>query len=116
NGALRQVTNLSKDWSRVVIDVPIPVSQDLAAATQVLRKACSEMKEDPAWHGVLLGEPVVVGVESIEVGHLQLRVVARTLPGKQFDVGRELRLRIALALQEAGISAPPQMLVHQSDS
>jgi small conductance mechanosensitive channel len=116
NGALRQVTNLSKDWSRVVIDVPIPVSQDVAAATQVLRKACSDMNEDPAWHGVLLGEPVVVGVESIEVGHLQLRVVARTLPGKQFDVGRELRLRIAVALQEAGISAPPQMLVHQSDS
>jgi small conductance mechanosensitive channel len=115
NGALRQVTNLSKEWSRVVIDVPIPVTQDLEAATQVLRKVGSELSADPAWRGVLLGEPVVVGVESIEVGHLQLRVVARTLPGKQFDVGRELRLRIAVALQEAGISAPPQMLVHQPE-
>ena len=38
-----------------------------------------------------------MGVESIEVDHFQVRVVARTLPGKQFDVGRALRARITLA-------------------
>ena len=74
------------------------------------------MAQDPAWHDVLLGEPVIAGVENIEVGHLMLRLVARTLPGKQFDVGRELRLRIAVALQEAGISAPAAVLVHQPES
>jgi small conductance mechanosensitive channel len=64
---------------------------------------------------VLLGEPVVAGVESIEVGHIQLRLVARTLPGKQFDVGRELRLRAALALTQAGLVAPA-MQVHPPDT
>jgi moderate conductance mechanosensitive channel len=116
NGALRQVTNLSKDWSRVVIDVPIPVGQDLAKATEVLRTCATEMAQDPAWHDVLLGEPVVAGVETIELGHLMLRLVARTLPGKQFDVGRELRLRIAMALQQAGVSTPNDMLVHQPET
>ncbi len=57
------------------------------------------------WHDVLLGEPIVAGVENIEVDHLQLRVIARTLPGKQFDVGRALRLKIAIALQHAGIAS-----------
>jgi small-conductance mechanosensitive channel len=115
NGALRQVTNLSKEWSRAVIDVPIPVGQDLSKATEVLRTTGAAMAEDPHWRDVLLGRPVIAGVENIEVGHLMLRVVARTLPGRQFDVGRELRLRIALALQEAGISAAPG-IVHQPDT
>ena len=115
NGALRQVTNLSKEWSRAVIDVPIPVGQDLSRATEVLRATGAAMAEDPHWRDVLLGRPVVAGVENIEVKHLMLRVVARTLPGRQFDVGRELRLRIALALQEAGISASPG-LVHEPDT
>jgi moderate conductance mechanosensitive channel len=116
NGALRQVTNLSKDWSRVIIDVPIPVGQDLTRAADVLRECGRELAQDPAWRDVLQGEPIVAGVETIELGHLMLRVVARTLPGKQFDVGRELRLRIAIALQEAGLTPPPEMLVHQPES
>jgi len=116
NGALRQVTNLSKDWSRVIIDVPIPVGQDLAKATDVLRDCGSELAADPVWHDVLLAEPVVAGVENIELGHLMLRVVARTQPGKQFDVGRELRMRIAIALHDAGLTPPAEMRVHQPES
>jgi small conductance mechanosensitive channel len=107
NGALRQVTNLSKEWSRVVLDVPVPVGQDLTRATEVLRATGAAMAADARWQEMLLGNPVVAGVENIEVGYLMLRVVARTLPGRQFDVGRELRLRVALALQDAGITAPP---------
>jgi small conductance mechanosensitive channel len=63
------------------------------------------MWNDPHWHDVLLGEPIVAGVENIEVDHLLLRVIARTLPGKQFDVGRALRSKIAVALQRAGIAS-----------
>jgi moderate conductance mechanosensitive channel len=107
NSALRQVTNLSKDWSRVVLDIPIRATEDLAAATDVLRDAARSLAEDDAWSSLLLGAPVMSGVETIEVGYVQLRLVVRTLPGRQFDVSRELRYRCAAALQEAGISTAP---------
>jgi hypothetical protein len=45
-----------------------------------------------------------VGVESLEADGLHLRIVARTLPGRQFDVGRELRSRVAVAFRAAGIA------------
>jgi len=45
-------------------------------------------------------------VQSIDVDHFQVRMVARTLPGKQFDVGRILRVRIAAGLRREGISLP----------
>ena len=107
NSAMRQVTNLSKDWSRAVIDIPVPVDEDLEAVTHLLRDVIDTMADDPAWRGLIIGDPVVAGVESIEVGYVQLRLIARTLPGKQFEVGREIRLRAATALRGAGISSPP---------
>jgi small conductance mechanosensitive channel len=115
NGALRQVTNLSKEWSRVVIDIPVPADQDIEKAIETLRQVAAEFAQGPEWQDLLMGEPVLAGVENFEVGYLQLRLIARTLPGKQFDVGRELRLRAAVALQQAGI-VPPAMSVRRSDS
>ena len=51
----------------------------------------------------MLDEPTVLGVESFELGQVNLRMVARTLPGKQFDVERRLRARVAEAFQREGI-------------
>ena len=105
NSALRQVTNLSKDWSRVVLDIPVPATEDLDRAMSTLLAAADDLAADDAWSGLLLGKPVVAGVETIEVGYVRLRLVVRTLPGRQFDVSRELRLRCATALRDAGIAA-----------
>jgi small-conductance mechanosensitive channel len=106
NSALRQVTNLSKDWSRVVIDVPIPVEEDLPRVISLIGEVASKMANDERWRDQLIGEPVVAGVETIEVGYVQLRLLVRTLPGRQFDVGRELRLRVVVALQREQIRTP----------
>jgi moderate conductance mechanosensitive channel len=106
NSALRQVTNLSKDWSRAVIDIPVSVTEDLEQVTGTLKQVVDGMARDPAWSGLILGEPVVAGVESIDVGYVQLRLIARTLPGRQFEVAREIRLRASIALRSAGIASP----------
>jgi len=107
NSALRQVTNLSKDWSRVVLDIPVAATEDLDQATSVLLEAANSMGDDPAWAGMLLGDPVVAGVETIEVGYVRLRLLVRTLPGRQFDVSRELRLRCSNGLRQAGVVTAP---------
>jgi moderate conductance mechanosensitive channel len=106
NSALRQVTNLSKDWSRVVLDVPIPVEENLEHVIEIIGNTAKAMAAEPAWKDLIVGPPVVAGVETIEVGYVQLRLLVRTLPGKQFDVGRELRLRIAIVLRDEEIKTP----------
>jgi moderate conductance mechanosensitive channel len=104
NGQIVQVTNLSRDWARVVVDVPVPVGVDLNHVSEILRRVCAEVFADPEMKPLLLDPPNVMGVENLEVDHFNLRVVARTLPGKQFDVGRALRSRITLAFLRAGIT------------
>ena len=106
NGLIVEVTNLSRDWARALVDVPLPTGVDVARATEVLRKVGAEAFADQTLRPLLLDEPTVMGVESLEVGQVNLRMVARTLPGRQFDVARELRVRVAVAFQREGIVGP----------
>lgn len=110
NGEIRQVTNLSKDWARVVLDIPLAVDSDISRASDILRSIGDEVVADEHWSQLLLDAPSVMGIERFGVGFLQLRFVARTLPGRQWDVARELRGRITAAFQDAGIPAPPSLL------
>jgi small-conductance mechanosensitive channel len=103
NGLIVGVTNLSRDWARAVVDVPLPAEVDVMRASELLRKVGAEAFDEEALRPLLLDPPSVMGVESFEVGQVNLRMVARTLPGKQFEVGRELRVRVAVAFQREGI-------------
>jgi small-conductance mechanosensitive channel len=106
NGLIVSVTNLSRDWARAVIDVPLPAGVDVLRASELVRKVGADAFEDEGMRPLLLDEPTVMGVESFEVGQVNLRMVARTLPGKQFEVARELRVRVAVAFQREGIVTP----------
>jgi small conductance mechanosensitive channel len=106
NGQILQVVNLSRDWARSVIDVPVPVGADLNRVSSILREVGEQAHRDEDLGVLLLDAPTVMGVESIEVGQFNVRVVARTLPGKQFEVGRKLRARITVALAQAGVTVP----------
>ena len=103
NGQIVQVTNLSRDWARAVIDVPVPSSVDVGHATEVLQRVGREVYADDRLRKMMLDEPSVMGVERIEVDAFSVRMVARTLPGMQFDVGREIRARVASAFLREGI-------------
>ena len=104
NGQIVQVTNLSRDWARAVIDVPVPSYVDVSHVTDVLHRVGEEAYNDERLRKMMLDPPTVMGVEKIEVDTFSVRMVARTLPGVQFDVGRELRARVASAFRYEGIN------------
>ncbi|GAA5198603.1 mechanosensitive ion channel family protein [Rugosimonospora acidiphila] len=106
NGQIIQVFNLSRDWARAVVDVPIPASADVTSVNALLVRVGNEMYREDERHNLLLDPPAVMGVESLDIDQLKVRVVARTLPGKQFDVGLALRARITSALRHEGINVP----------
>jgi small-conductance mechanosensitive channel len=109
NGQIAQLTNLSRDWARVVVDVPVPLSVDIGHISEILRQVGREVFADEKLSPQLLDAPSVMGVQSIEVGQIHVRIVARTLPGRQFLVGLALRGRIAAALRREGINVPVEL-------
>jgi small conductance mechanosensitive channel len=109
NGQIAQVTNLSRDWARAVVDVPVPAAADVNRVSDLLRLIGDEAYKEQDLRRLMLDPPAVMGVQSIDVDHFQIRVVTRTLPGKQFDVGRILRARIAAGLRREGIHLPTDL-------
>jgi len=114
NGQITQVTNLSRNWARAVVDVPVPAAVDVNRVTDLLKRIGAEAYEDESLRSLLLDAPAVMGVQSIDVDSFQVRMVARTLPGKQFDVGRILRVRIAVGLRREGINVPTALETAES--
>ncbi len=103
NGQIVKVVNLSKDWARAVVDIPVSTSADLNRVNEVLHQECDRAMDNPVLGELLLDAPTVMGVESIEVDTVTLRLVARTLPGKQVEAGRHLRVLVIRALARVGI-------------
>jgi len=109
NGQITQVTNLSRDWARAIVDVPVPAAADVNRVSDLLRLIGDEAYKEPDLRRLMLDPPAVMGVQSIDMDHFRIRLVTRTLPGKQFDVGRILRARIAAGFRDAGIHLPANL-------
>jgi moderate conductance mechanosensitive channel len=75
-----------RGWSRS----PARWRSRVGRATEILQQLGADAYADPELRSLLLDTPTVMGVETIEVDEFRIRVVARTLPGKQFAVGRGL--------------------------
>jgi small conductance mechanosensitive channel len=107
NGQIVKVVNLSRDWARAVVDVPVPTTLDVSRVNDILREVGADAFRDQRLRPLLLDPPSVMGVETLDLEQVNVRMVARTLPGKQFEVGRDLRARVVQAFREAGLTVPP---------
>ena len=113
NGEIKAVSNLTRGWSRAVVEVGVAYDTDLDRALEVLRDEGRQLAADEAWRIQLDGEPEVLGVEGLGENALTLRLVARTRPGQQWAVARELRRRIKLRFDREDIEIPfPQRTMH----
>jgi moderate conductance mechanosensitive channel len=102
NGTIKAAGNESQGWARAVVDFPVPYHEDIATVRQVMRRTADAMWEEPAWHEIILEEPEVWGVQEVSSDAVLMRVTARTMPLRQWEVQRELAERLKIALDAAG--------------
>ncbi|MGB3302624.1 mechanosensitive ion channel family protein [Gordonia sp. (in: high G+C Gram-positive bacteria)] len=103
NGQMIKATNLSKDWARAVVDVPVPLDADINEVNAALREVGQAFYEKKEWNRLLLDAPTPLGITKLELESATVRMVARTLPGQQFAIGRALRGDIIAGLASHGI-------------
>lgn len=102
NGEIRIVSNLSKEWARAVLDIPVAPDQ-LDEAQAAVEAAGASLAADPEWRAMLLGEPEMLGVEKLGKDAATLRFSVRTLPLKQWEVSRAMRQRVVDEFARRGI-------------
>jgi small conductance mechanosensitive channel len=112
NGEMKIVTNRSRDWNRLAVDVPVSTGQNLERALECCRAVAESMSADPTWQPRLL-EPIPVwGIERLGADAAVIRLVVRTRPGNDApEAARELRRLIHDALAAAGIEYPSSSAV-----
>jgi small-conductance mechanosensitive channel len=106
NGQILRVGNKSQKWARALLDLAVAHGTDVALAERVIKETADGIWKDPAWEGQILEEPEVWGVERLGPEGITVRLVVKTLPARQFDILRELRGRITVALVQAGVEMP----------
>ncbi|GHC81599.1 mechanosensitive ion channel protein MscS [Nocardiopsis terrae] len=112
NGEIQRVRNDSQGWARAVLDVSVAYESDLEKVYAVLEQTGRDMREDPEFGKLLLEDPSVWGVQSLDADGVVVRMAAKTVPLEQWGVTRELRRRVKAALDSSGIEIPfPQRTV-----
>jgi moderate conductance mechanosensitive channel len=103
NGMLGQLANLSRDWSQVFIDVTIPSDELVGPALKALEKIAADFRSDQEWSPAFVDGPRVLGVESLSLDGVVLRLQIRTILNRKEEVARELRRRIKSGFEESRI-------------
>lgn len=108
NGEITRIGNMSQGWARVIIDLAVPVNTDIDEVEDVMLQTARAMRADQEWRTRVLEDPEMWGLESVTGDALVIRLVMKTRANAKALVARELRLRLKRAIDNLGITLPPQ--------
>lgn len=112
NSELKVVSNLTKEWSRVALDIGVAYHEDIDRVVEVLQQIGQELGRDERMGPLILEPSEVLGIESFGESQVTIKVLVKTLPQRQWEVARELRRRIKATFEKEGIEIPYPTQVH----
>ena len=114
NGEVRVATNLTPDFSRMVIDLGISYDSDVDSAIGAIGDEAARFAADPEWAKAHAGDPVVLGVDELGDSAVVIRTVFTTAPDQRWAVKREFLRRVKYRLDAEGIElAYPHLQIVQ---
>lgn len=99
NGEVKTVSNRSRQWSRVILDVGVPYNEDLKKAFDLLNEIGKEISEDENYKNYIITPIRVLGITEFGESAAIIRVWGKVKPGKNFPINREFRKRL---IEKAG--------------
>jgi small conductance mechanosensitive channel len=114
NGEIKVVSNLAKEWGRAVVNIGVAYQEDINRILAILKITGEEFQKDSRYSGLLLEPPQVLGIENFDPMQISIRVLIKTRPLKQWEVGREYRRRVKEAFDQNGVQVVnPQAILYQ---
>ena len=106
NGAINTLANRSKDFSYYVVDLAVSYYEDTDRVAAVVRQVGASLEADPVFGPSILEPIEILGVDAFGEWSVKMKARIKTVPLKQWFVGRELRRRIVKAFVEQGFAIP----------
>lgn len=113
NGEIKTLANRTKDFAYYVIDLNVEYEADVDSVFALVKEAGRDLAADPKYAPSILEPVEVLGVDDFKESSVTLKVRIKTVPLKQWEVGRELRRRIKQVMDRDGVRMPfPQLQIH----
>lgn len=106
NGAIDVVTNMTREWSKFVLDIGVAYKEDVDRVMEVLKQVGDEMADDPQFGHMITAPLEVLGVQDLADSAVVIRVSFTTVPSTQWTIGREYRRRVKKTFDAQGIEIP----------
>jgi small conductance mechanosensitive channel len=106
NGDILRVGNLSQLWSVALVDVEVAYDADLAKVKSVIQATADAVCARPEFADDVLEPPSILGVESLGVNGVSLRITVKTKPGVNAPLARALREAVKAAFDTEGVQVP----------
>ena len=106
NGQITTVSNYTRDWARVKLDVPVGYSEDMDHVFTVINRVGKELAEDEYFSKLIKTPPQVLRVQNFGDSGIDIRILGDVKPMMQWEVTGELRKRLKKAFDEEGIEIP----------
>jgi len=106
NGSITTLSNLTREWSAYVFEIGVAYKEDVDQVMALMRKVGAELRADVTFGPMMLEDVEVFGVDNFADSAVIIKGRLRTVPIKQWDVGREYRRRLKYAFDREGIEIP----------
>jgi small-conductance mechanosensitive channel len=103
-GEITTVKNLTRDFAHVVARITISYREDIDRVVEVLRGVSEELTADDEMRPLILDPFDYLGVDSLDPSGVVLLLRIRTLPMKQWTVGRAFNRLVKIAFDKHGIA------------
>lgn len=113
HGSITKVSNLSKDFARVNIDMGVAYSTNIEHLIRVINETGRELAADPAFSDSIISPPQFLRVNEFADSAIMVKILGDTKPLKQWEIAGEFRKRLKFAFDREGIEIPfPQRVIH----
>jgi small conductance mechanosensitive channel len=106
NGLITKLANKTLEYSFYAFTIPLAYSDDPDEAMSLMRAAAEEVANEEAYKELVLAPLELFGVDNLGDSHVTIKGRIKTLPGKQWEVGREINRRIRTRFLAAGMTVP----------
>ncbi|GJL59518.1 MAG: hypothetical protein NPIRA03_23750 [Nitrospirales bacterium] len=106
NGTVTTLANMSKDWSFYVMNIGVAYKEDTDRVSSVMKEVGRDLQADPEIGPNILEPIEILGVDDFGESEVVIKARLKTLPIKQWMVGREYRRRLKKAFDQNGIEIP----------
>ncbi len=116
NSQITIVSNLTRDWAQITLHISVAYNESSERVIELLTEVGRDVRNDAFYGNLLVAEPEVPGIERVAGTEVDYLMLAKTRPGQQYAVTRELRRRIKDTFEKNNIQPGGPARVYVADT